>query len=87
MKLKIKPMKQDEYYSDMRSLTGCVNWLLSVGLSTIDHGGGDSEVVLEGSKNETHLHFYYDCDDDDLDYINCMNRLRRWYETGSKSDG
>ena len=73
-------MKPSEYYDDMKSTTDCIYWAESVGLKWVKTGGRESELFLPGSRGETHVSFYYDMDEDDLDLINCMNRLRRWKE-------
>ncbi len=73
-------MKTSEYYSDMRSVNDCIAWATKVGLKFKSIGEDDSEIVLPGSRGETEISFYYDDDHDDLDFINCMNRLRRWKE-------
>ncbi len=73
-------MKPSEYYSDMRSINDCIAWATKVSLKFRLIGKDDCEIVLPGKRDETDISFYYDDDHDDLDFINCMNRLRRWKE-------
>lgn len=77
--MKIKPMKPEEYYEGMRSIKGCNEWAKSVGI-TMKEDEYSTEYQLKGSRTETDISLYFDMDEDDLDLINCLNRLRRWYE-------
>ena len=78
-------MKTKDYYDDMRSVTGCINWIEAVGLRYV-RSKHDYETVLPGDKDESNLSFYYDDNTDDLDFINCINRLRRWKESSNEAN-
>lgn len=73
-------MKTKEYYPDMRSITGCLNWAESTGLISEISGSYMEIAIPRDNRDEVNICVILDSDEDDLEFINMMNRLRRWKE-------
>lgn len=77
-------MKPTEYYDDMYTIKGCYHWAKSVGLK-VDKESHGVEITLPGNSRqkptEWDVALVTDNLENDLDFINEMNRLRRWKET------